>query len=455
MGIRYSVDLYFHIDDLEKALLATADIAWHGGGDFVNVLLPDQSKVTLPFDSNVKDDPINLDGDERTYFNTSLLFFEDQKILEYISSDWDVKVQIKDRTYIRYGIIDLDISLGKRYVRFSFTPVTSGMSRLFLESEAIQRRFLELLHSAKGVLGLIFIESDEYPLLENPKMVVTADYATFPPGEDLEDNLDRFVENILAIKQAQEVLWQRQKDPTTFYSEWVEPFYERLTDSRLFGELFVELEDDDQAVFAANVRDKLEKVDNEIITLLLADNNWRYIVVGAWFVGFEQRHSFTDSVGAFLDYPYTVAAVACCFAMARLNSEKAIGYLESYISDNLQIDKLTWESSSWYFPWESSSWGRLKVDLALAALMYLDEYNETDRASKFLKPDGPWKYFLSQGIEAILNKDEYQQYFKKYRDGGEQSIRELREEWKDRWDLERSRHKFNALLNFAETNIDH
>src|SRR4051794_40799120 len=65
------------------------------------------------------------------------------------------------------GYIYLSLHLGEQYVRFRFYAATSGMSRLFLRSKSIHKRMSELLHAAGGIIGLISIETSEFPLLED------------------------------------------------------------------------------------------------------------------------------------------------------------------------------------------------------------------------------------------------------------------------------------------------
>ncbi|MCQ3933227.1 MAG: hypothetical protein DPW16_22500 [Chloroflexi bacterium] len=85
MGLNYSIDLYFHIADLEEALLATASIAAPNQGHGLNLALPNEKVLHLPFTSHFKNEDIELKLGSEVKLDTTLLFPKDDSILFYAS----------------------------------------------------------------------------------------------------------------------------------------------------------------------------------------------------------------------------------------------------------------------------------------------------------------------------------------------------------------------------------
>ena len=72
------------------------------------------------------------------------------------------------------------------------------MSRLFVESGAIHRRFLDLLTATEGLAGVIDLEDGTYLLLDDPAKAVRVGREEFElPGGSDEVDIDRFTEALL------------------------------------------------------------------------------------------------------------------------------------------------------------------------------------------------------------------------------------------------------------------
>lgn len=193
MGLDYSVNLYFRVEDVERALLATVGIAHVDAIERnLSVTLPNRKTIDLPFTSHFETEPVELAVGGRIQLDTVLLFPQAKEIFQYLGERDGFEVIKDGKAYYRLGMIYLHVRCGQEYAEFAYFAATSGMSRLFLNSTTIQYRFLELLSFADGILGLFDIESFEYPLLENTSVRLRQD------NSDLEDWLsehwvDRFV----------------------------------------------------------------------------------------------------------------------------------------------------------------------------------------------------------------------------------------------------------------------
>jgi len=143
---------------------------------------------------------------------------------------------------------------------------------------------------------------------------------------------------------------------------WVKPFYMAVPDN------LVSIE--------AALRPLLPEVTPELINTLLASCDWRPRSVGAFFVALDQRSDFEALVGRLLlrsDVCY--AGRVYCVALARLNTQAAVDFLQQYLRYYLTRNALWFDQAH-----------------ALAALGYLDEVNGTAHASTF---DQLWRDFTS------------------------------------------------------------
>jgi hypothetical protein len=371
MGRNYSFKLYFRNEDVEKALLALADMVW--------IYEKEIHQITLP---NGKEIKINLGTRVRTYpdisfgCDISILFLPDEVILKYVDSykdtGSDYRVQKDEKTCYRIGNISFWIRSSEQYTEFGFMAVTTNMSFLFVESDAIHQRFLELLKAANGILGLIDVESWEYLLLKHPERGVFLDLTTFQGNHDNPD-VDLFIENILEMKRQEEPIWQRQDDSASFRRKWITPFHNELT----YFKFILEMREQDQQKFWAEMKRLLPEVTDKIVELLLDDLNKHYNLIGAYFAAFRHREQFAKHIGkALIHYPYN--ANVYCFALARFATPQAADILESYLTRHIPINE------------HNPVWDELSIDWAIAALQYIDEQLGTQRAKNYTTEDGVW-----------------------------------------------------------------
>ncbi|WP_426317906.1 DUF6000 family protein [Pseudoduganella sp. R-43] len=126
-------------------------------------------------------------------------------------------------------------------------------------------------------------------------------------------------------------------------------------------------------------------VSVELISKLLANFDWRPRSVAAYLVAVSGKAEFTALIGRLLlrsDVCY--AGVAYCVALAALNSDESVGYLEEYLSYYLTQPNLWFDQAQ-----------------AMAALSYLDRLNETERASRF---QAEWEKFIANKIDWNLDE---------------------------------------------------
>lgn len=140
-----------------------------------------------------------------------------------------------------------------------------------------------------------------------------------------------------------------------FVKEWVSPFY--MTIDRYHELSWVE-----------NIKKIKATITPQVTLQLLGDFNWRTRLVGAYFAAVKGYEEQVDVIGT-----HFLKSEVCCvghiyaLVLAFYNNEKAIQYLEDYLSYYLQKPAL-------YFDQES----------ALQSLFYLDTINKTSKTKKHL-----------------------------------------------------------------------
>jgi hypothetical protein len=174
MGLNHNYLLYFKRDRLWEALQGVAKIAEPIDPPPSTVHFPDHD-LYLPFATDFgEDNEVSYDAPE-IKFAISLLFDEDEVILDYLSSidnDWIHRAPPKDGKIpqVAIGFIYLTVytDLSKHYafkkhtdlVLFRFGTTGTRMSLLFSESESIRSTFSNLLKNIGGVIGIFEREND-------------------------------------------------------------------------------------------------------------------------------------------------------------------------------------------------------------------------------------------------------------------------------------------------------
>lgn len=112
-----------------------------------------------------------------------------------------------------------------------------------------------------------------------------------------------------------------------------------------------------------------------LISQLFANFDWRPRSVAAYLVAVSGKPEFTTLIGRLLlrsDLCY--AGAAYCIALAAINSNESVAFLEEYLSYYLTQPNLWFDQAH-----------------AMAALSYLDKINDTERAGRF---HGEWGKFI-------------------------------------------------------------
>lgn len=122
-------------------------------------------------------------------------------------------------------------------------------------------------------------------------------------------------------------------------------------------------------------------VTDELVSLLLANVDWRTRSASAYLVALTQRQSFTAQIGRLLlrsDVCY--AGAAYCMALAELNSDESIQFLDDYLAYYLTRHDLWFDQGD-----------------AMGALAYLDRLNGTQNVERH---QAAWNAF-------VKNKDNW------------------------------------------------
>lgn len=154
----------------------------------------------------------------------------------------------------------------------------------------------------------------------------------------------------------------------TFHPDYVDPYYLLLMNAN-----FVIRPDEIPGLF--NGLKKIEKeLDNIQLTHML-QSSWRPSKVAAWIIGLNQKVELEDELINTL-HKTTVYIEHLIFALTLLNTEKSIGSIESFIQ--LKTDSMR----------KNFDWLRLDImgfDWAIAAIVWLDKQNNTNKIEKTLQ----------------------------------------------------------------------
>ena len=126
-------------------------------------------------------------------------------------------------------------------------------------------------------------------------------------------------------------------------------------------------------------------VTDGLISMLLANFNWRPRTAAAYLVALTNRDTFTNQIGRLLlrsDVCY--AGMAYCLALAEVNSDEAVSFIDEYLSYYLTRIDLWFDQAD-----------------AMAALAYLDRINGT---SHQLRHIAAWSRFVEDKPNWNLDK---------------------------------------------------
>ena len=158
-----------------------------------------------------------------------------------------------------------------------------------------------------------------------------------------------------------------------FIEEWVKPFYLEI----LHGN-FLALEGSERDEFIQTCKRACSTAGAAILHALLADDDvsWREHISGAWIVGIQRNHDFTNRVGALLlESRYCYSGQGHVFALAALGTDDAKQYLMDYL-DRYLVNEDDWYDQAW----------------ALAAIAWLDQAQGTSNKQRYMER---WTRFVA------------------------------------------------------------
>jgi hypothetical protein len=198
MGIDYSINLYYPIEQLDAVLLKLPSIASIDAGASTAIELPNGRCISLPFNNGLKSSVVQLKSPGSSItLDTTIIFDVDDPIRDFIrQNNWE-KLLTRSRKQIPIGYIYLHITLGHKNSEVAFTAATSDMSRLFVNSESIHNKFVDFMKSTNGLFGLIDIEKSRYLLLTNPKKEIRPAIAEIETEVNPYFDIDLLVEDCL------------------------------------------------------------------------------------------------------------------------------------------------------------------------------------------------------------------------------------------------------------------
>ena len=159
-----------------------------------------------------------------------------------------------------------------------------------------------------------------------------------------------------------------------FTTNWVAPFYIYV----LHGNYYYQLKGDEQALFNENVKKALLNLNDETLQRLLS-GGWREQITGSWLCGLKGSSQYANNIGKKLvASQMTYAGQGHCFALACFANDESVKFFTEYLNIYLRKTDLHYDQG-WVMP----------------ALMWVDEQNDTDHASKYLKSGGLWETYIA------------------------------------------------------------
>ncbi|BCJ42651.1 hypothetical protein GCM10010168_06070 [Actinoplanes ianthinogenes] len=159
MGLDYAYEIHLPATRVRRALEAVVDLAPPGEKAATPVLLPGGARLTVPFTSNFRGDPVDCSDGRTLNLDTSLMFeVGDDEIREFLDEPGG------DRAAIGYIYLTVFFEGGRRpgYAKLDFTAATTGMSLLFERSPSVRRLFTGLAEEAGAACCLLDKEHNGY-----------------------------------------------------------------------------------------------------------------------------------------------------------------------------------------------------------------------------------------------------------------------------------------------------
>lgn len=173
---------------------------------------------------------------------------------------------------------------------------------------------------------------------------------------------------------------------------YLSPEHGSMPRYRLLAGPFRRLGPAERAEFGRALVEDAAKITPSELAILL-DGGWRARRTAAWLIAVGRRTEFRDPLGRLLlasEMPY--AGQGYCVALTCFGTEADADLLAAYLDRYLPRPDLHYDQG-----------------LVLGALLCLDSALETDRAARFLVPDGPWQQWLDAPHTKIYTNSTPQQ----------------------------------------------
>ncbi|MDK9500597.1 hypothetical protein QEZ40_006425 [Streptomyces katrae] len=162
MGLDYGYQIYLPARNVARALGELTRLAPpHDRVPPLAVTLPGGERVTVPFTSGFKSEPVDCSAGGSLDLDTSIMFGADDAVRAYVDGrglvpDGLGRLQVG---YI-YMMGTFESPLHPRHALLDFTAATSDMSRLFERSASIREVFTGLAAASGAVCCLLDTESE-------------------------------------------------------------------------------------------------------------------------------------------------------------------------------------------------------------------------------------------------------------------------------------------------------
>jgi hypothetical protein len=150
MGLDYSYTFFVPAGNVARALTAVAAIAPDDRGP-IEVTLPGGERLTLPFTSGFKSDPVDSSASAELRLDTSILIdVEDDTTRDYFASEVRHESGRARLGYL-YLTVKFVSQVHPRYAELEFTAATTSMSELMETSASVEKAFVDLTIASGGV----------------------------------------------------------------------------------------------------------------------------------------------------------------------------------------------------------------------------------------------------------------------------------------------------------------
>lgn len=378
--------LYYHVEDVANVLRAVTAIAQPVPGQSVDVVLPDDTTLTLPFRGRILS--------SRQYHNqdqaTLTLKFPGRVDLWF---ELPCVYQPAAQPATLFPIpVHLIVTCGYRYAEFWF----SDEGGYPYQNDAAGRELFQKLALDTGCLvGVICPDSDRNQdfFLDHPEQ--KAWYASWklPEGRERSDypdtrsaGIDPEAQGYLDARQQHRELHAGHGDSTAFYEKWIKPFHRFFDpydpDNKRRRTFLDYLDESEQAELAGLVKSYVPELTDDILKLLLSLND--YHMVGLCFIALTRRHAFTEAVLEKLR-PYWSWDVVY-ITLACLNNEAGADAVEGVLQKGLNPYLADTDGKSYASP----------PSLALPVLMHYDRTHGTQRSKRFVDV---WERYVAETLE--------------------------------------------------------